>query len=86
MGTNHEGVNFGRRLPPTGGQFSTLNNTLTPARREAAALERVLSGCWYTDMIVTGTGAPTAAPRTAPAPTRDELRLYDYNSNGQITC
>ena len=27
MGTNHEGVNFGRRLPPTGGQFSTLNNT-----------------------------------------------------------
>ena len=26
MGTNHEGVNFGRRLPPTGGQFSTLNN------------------------------------------------------------
>ena len=28
MGTNHEGVNFGRRLPPTGGQFSTLNNNL----------------------------------------------------------
>ena len=23
MGTNHEGVNFGRRLPQTGGQFST---------------------------------------------------------------
>ena len=29
MGTNHEGVNFGRRLPPTGGQFSTLNNIVT---------------------------------------------------------
>ena len=29
MGTNHEGVNFGRRLPPTGGQFSTLNNNAT---------------------------------------------------------
>ena len=29
MGTNHGGgVNFGRRSPPTGGQFSTLNNTL----------------------------------------------------------
>ena len=28
MGTNHGGVNFGRRSPPIGGQFSTLNNTL----------------------------------------------------------
>ena len=27
MGTNHGGVNFGRRSPPIGGQFSTLNNT-----------------------------------------------------------
>ena len=26
MGTNHGGVNFGRRSPPIGGQFSTLNN------------------------------------------------------------
>ena len=38
MGTNHEGVNFGRRLPPTGGQFSTLNNIengrIASARRE----------------------------------------------------
>ena len=29
MGTNHGGVNFGRRSPPIGGQFSTLNNSLT---------------------------------------------------------
>ena len=28
MGTNHGGVNFGRRSPPIGGQFSTLNNRL----------------------------------------------------------
>ena len=28
MGTNHGGVNFGRRSPPIGGQFSTLNNNL----------------------------------------------------------
>ena len=27
MGTNHGGVNFGRRSPPIGGQFSTLNNS-----------------------------------------------------------
>ncbi len=28
MGTNHGGVNFGRRLPPIGGQYSTpINNT-----------------------------------------------------------
>ena len=39
MGTNHGGVNFGRRLPPIGGQYSTPINTLsyrtamdTPAR------------------------------------------------------
>ena len=29
MGTNHGGVNFGRRLPPIGGQYSTPINTLT---------------------------------------------------------
>ena len=27
MGTNHGGVNFGRRLPPIGGQYSTPINT-----------------------------------------------------------
>ena len=26
MGTNHGGVNFGRRLPPIGGQYSTPIN------------------------------------------------------------
>ena len=29
MGTNHGGVNFGRRLPPIGGQYSTPINSLT---------------------------------------------------------
>ena len=33
MGTNHGGVNFGRRSPPIGGQFSTLNNTTDPLWR-----------------------------------------------------
>ena len=28
MGTNHGGVNFGRRLPPIGGQYSTPINML----------------------------------------------------------
>ena len=28
MGTNHGGVNFGRRLPPIGGQYSTPINSL----------------------------------------------------------
>ena len=31
MGTNHGGVNFGRRLPPIGGQYSTPINTQTPS-------------------------------------------------------
>ena len=31
MGTNHGGVNFGRRLPPIGGQYSTPINTQRPS-------------------------------------------------------
>ena len=55
-------------------------------RREAAALERLLSGCSSTGMIVTGTDGPTASPRTAPDATADALRLWDDNGNGRITC
>ena len=59
---------------------------LTVDRREAAALERVLSDCASTSMIVTRPGGPTATPRTATAATSDALRLYDTNRNGRITC
>ena len=59
---------------------------LTVDRREAAALECVLSDCASTSMIVTSPGGPTEAPRTATAATSDALRLYDTNGNGRITC
>ena len=36
MGTNHGGVNFGRRLPPIGGQYSTPINTQTVPNRSRA--------------------------------------------------
>ena len=54
--------------------------------REAAALERVLSGCASIGMIVTSPGGPTATPRTITAAPSDALRLYDDDSNGRITC
>ena len=33
MGTNHGGVNFGRRLPPIGGQYSTPINSFAGSNR-----------------------------------------------------
>ena len=36
MGTNHGGVNFGRRLPPIGGQYSTPINTRPSGPRNKA--------------------------------------------------
>ena len=59
---------------------------LTVDRREAAALERVLSGCDSTEMIFTATIASStdAQPRTVPA--SGVLALYDDNRNGRITC
>ena len=59
---------------------------LTVDRREAAALERVLSSCASTEMIVTAAvaGSTNAQPRTVSA--SDVLALYDDNRNGRITC
>ncbi len=59
---------------------------LTVDRREAAALERVLSGCDSTEMIVTAAvaGSTGAQPRTVSA--SDVLAVYDDNRNGRITC
>ncbi len=64
---------------------------LTVDRREAAALERVLSGCSSTDMVFatrpsTPTPATPKARQPAPGDTVDALRLYDDNGNGRITC
>ncbi len=59
---------------------------LTIDRREATALERVLSGCTSTEMIVTTGDGPTVEPRTEPDATADALRLWDDNGNGRITC
>ena len=59
---------------------------LTIDPREATALERVLSGCTSTEIIVTTADGPTVEPRTAPDATADALRLWDDNGNGRITC
>ena len=55
---------------------------LTIDRREAQALERILSACPSTAMVF------AAAPDRPPARTQDPeaLRLYDDNGNGRITC
>lgn len=61
---------------------------LTIDRREAAALERVLSACSSTELVV-GECAPGPAPPPAQslAPSSgDALQLYDDNGNGRITC
>ena len=60
---------------------------LTIDRREADALERVLSVCNSTDMII-GECAPVAdqPPAQRSEPSGDPLRLYDDNGNGRITC
>ena len=65
---------------------------LTVDAREARALERVLSGCASTAMVVrscdTGPSAAVPeAPRNVPSSgTTDALRLWDDNGNGRITC
>ena len=60
---------------------------LTIDRREAAALEAVLSGCASTAMIMTtSAGAASSAPAPASATNADALRLWDDNGNGRITC
>ena len=61
---------------------------LTIDRREAMALERILSQCDGTDMKpITCTGVPTAAGDRNERPGDSHaLALYDDNGNGRITC
>ncbi len=53
---------------------------LTIDRREASALEAVLSGCGSTSLV-------TSPPGQTPTPSvNDALALYDNDGNGRITC
>lgn len=57
-----------------------LKYSLTVDRDEAAALQRVLSGCTSTDIVFTDLEA------SEPTVISVALRLYDDNGNGRITC
>ena len=61
---------------------------LTVDRREAAALERILSDCETLELVFATRRTVTAPPQPAPPPASsgDALRLYDDNRNGRIAC
>ena len=62
-----------------------LKYGLTIDRREADALERVLSGCVSTEMSFVAASAAGAPASSSPV-RADALYLYDDNRNGRITC
>ena len=62
---------------------------LTIDQRERDVLERILSGCASTEMVVQASRplpTPTPAPSSGSGANVDALRLYDDNGNGRITC
>ena len=62
---------------------------LTIDRREAAALESILSGCESTALEPVVCSLPSSSgvgAASAPASRDDALVLYDDNGNGKITC
>ena len=62
---------------------------LTIDRREAAALEAILSSCESTALepiVCAVPSASGASAASAPAAGDDALALYDDNRNGRITC
>ena len=66
-----------------------LKYGLTIDRREAEALERVLSVCESTEMVIGECAESVPAPLTRqpnPPSTVDALALWDDNGNGRITC
>lgn len=58
---------------------------LTIDRREAAALDRVLSGCSSTGMIVFARGA-VPVPAASATATSEAIAEWDDNDNGRINC
>ena len=62
---------------------------LTIDQAEADAVDRILSGCRSTEMIVIAPGTsttPTVPAMPTPAPDVDALARWDDNGNGRITC
>ena len=58
---------------------------LTIDRREADALDQVLSGCASTDLVVFARGA-VPAPAAPAAATSEAITEWDDNRNGRISC
>ena len=58
---------------------------LTIDRREADALDQVLSGCTSTEMVMFTRGA-VPAPAAPTSVTSDAIAEWDDNGNGRITC
>ena len=58
---------------------------LTVDRREADALDRVLSGCTSTEMLVFARGA-VPAPAAPAATSAAAIAEWDDNGNGRISC
>ena len=59
---------------------------LTIDRREADALDAVLSACSSTDLVVYAGAAAPAAPARSSTPSSGALSRWDDNGNGRITC
>ena len=58
---------------------------LTIDRREADALDQVLSGCTSTEMVMVARGA-VPAPAAPAAVTSDAIAEWDDNGNGRVSC
>ena len=66
-----------------------LKYGLSIDRREAEALERVLSSCTTTEIETSGCSTASELPSSRPETPQsgvDALRLWDDNRNGRITC
>ena len=59
---------------------------LTVDRREADALDRVLSGCASTELVVFARGDVPAAPAAPAAGSSEAIAEWDDNGNGRISC
>ena len=66
-----------------------LKYGLSIDRREAEALERILSACTTAEIETSDCSAASGLPASRPAASREgaeALRLWDDNQNGRITC